>query len=189
MATLKILIDGLSLILAIVALLLAGIEYNSHKKTDMKSNYIKKRVLAIGIAIAFCSGMYAQTASYVLLESESSSNSNVRMRLVVYGKSKKTIDMEAQCAALRNVLFEGCPNTQYSKALMEDGEITSKEKYQQYFEVLFYRRYSDFIAFYESTSAFKKGDKKKGTEYVVEVKVLNLRKDLETNGVKRMIGL
>jgi ABC-type transporter MlaC component len=97
--------------------------------------------------------------------------------------------MEAQCAALRNVLFEGCPNTQYSKALMEDGEITSKEKYQQYFEVLLSKRYSDFITFYEATSAFKKGDKKKGTEYVVEVKVLNLRKDLETNGVKRKIGL
>lgn len=155
----------------------------------MKSNLIKNLVLVIAMAMAYCSGINAQTARYVVLESEKSSSANVKMRLIVYGQSKKTIDIEAQCAAVRNVLFEGCPNTQYSKALLGDGEITSREKYPQYFESLDNGRYSDFIAFYEATSAFKKGDKKKGTEYVVEVKVLSLRKDLEKNGIKRELGL
>ena len=109
--------------------------------------------------------------------------------MIVYGKSKKTIDAEAQCAAVRAVLFEGCPKTPYSKALMEDGEVTSSEKYSQYFESLYNGRYTDFIASYGASSAFKKGDKNKGTEYIIEVKALNLRKDLEKNGIKRKLGL
>lgn len=118
-----------------------------------------------------------------------SSSSNVILKLIVYGKSKKNIDIDAQYAAVRTVLFDGCPNTPYSKALMEEGESTSNEKYPQYFEDLYGRRYSDFIASYEATSAFKKGDKKKGTEYTIEVKVLNLRMDLEKNGIKRKLGI
>ena len=72
---------------------------------------------------------------------------------------------------------------------MEDGEKTSAEKYSQYFENLYNVRYSDFIESCEAISAFKRGDKKKGTEYSVVVKVLNLRKDLEKNGIKRKLGL
>lgn len=152
-------------------------------------NMFFRITLVLTITIVYCSSLHSQTASYIVLGSEMSSSANVKLRIIVYGKSKKTIDAEAQCAAVRNVLFEGCPNTPYSKALMEDGEITSTEKYPQYFENLYSGRYSDFIAFYESISSFKKGDKKKGTEYIVEVKVLNLRKDLEKNGIKRKLGL
>lgn len=72
---------------------------------------------------------------------------------------------------------------------MEDGEATSSEKHPQYMESLYNRRYSDFIASYSATSAFKKGDNKKGTEYIIEVKALNLRKDLEKNGIKKRLGL
>ena len=32
-------------------------------------------------------------------------------------------------------------------------------------------------------------DKKKGKEYTIEVKVLNLRVDLEKNGIKRKLGI
>ena len=151
--------------------------------------FFKKTVVIIAILTAYCSSICAQNASYQVSESELSSSTNVKLKMLVYGKSKKTIDVEAQCAALRVVLFEGCQNTPYTKALMKDGEITSIEKYPHYFEDLYCRRYSDFINFYRATSAFKKGDDKKGTEYIIEVKVLNLRKDLEKNGIKRNLGL
>lgn len=154
----------------------------------MKFTFLKM-TLVIAIVIAYCSSAYSQTATYRILDSEKSSSSNVKLTLIVYGKSKKTIDTEAQCAAVRAVLFDGCPNTPYSKALMEDGEVTSSEKYPQYIDGLYSGRYSDFIASYNATSAFKKGDNKKGTEYVIEVKALNLRKDLEKNGITKRLGL
>lgn len=155
----------------------------------MMTTYTKRMVVFFTITIVYCSSLFSQTASYTVLNCEMSSSSNVRLKLVVYANSKKTVDAEAQYAAVRTVLFDGCPNTPYSKALMEDGEVTSVEKYPQYFDRLYGGRYSDFIASYEATSAFKKGDKKKGTEYSIEVKVLNLRKDLEKNGIKRKLGL
>ena len=135
------------------------------------------------------SPIYSQTMSYKVLNTEKASSSNVSIELMVYCKSKKTIDDDAQCAALKTVLFEGCPNTQYIKALLEDGEITSRESFPQYFDNLYNTRYADFINSCEATSPFKKGDKNKGTKYKVEVKVLNLRKDLEKNGIKKKIGL
>lgn len=150
---------------------------------------ITRFVLLMLMTVAFCGSAFSQQANYKIVTTESSSSSNVKVKLLVYGKSKKTIDAEAQCAALRIVLFDGCPNTTFSKALMEDGEVTSVQKFPQYFESLYGGRYSDFIASYEATSSFKKGDNKKGTEYIVEVKVLGLRKDLEKNGLKRKIGL
>lgn len=155
----------------------------------MMTTYTKRLVVLFTITIVYCCSLFSQTASYTILNCEMSSSSNVRLKLVVYANSKKTVDAEAQYAAVRTVLFDGCPNTPYSKALMEDGEVTSVDKYPQYFDRLYGGRYSDFIASYEATSAFKKGDKKKGTEYSVEVKVLNLRKHLEKNGIKRKLGI
>ena len=154
----------------------------------MKSNLIRI-VMAMTMTILYINPLYSQTASYKVLNSEISTSANVRLTLVVYGKSKKTIDAEAQCAALRAVLFNGCPNTPFSKAFIDDGERTSAEKYPQYFENLYNVRYTDFIASCEAISAFKKGDKNKGTEYSIVVKALNLRKDLEKNGIKQKLGL
>ena len=155
----------------------------------MVKSVTKVLTLVIFFTMSFCGSVYSQAANYKVLSTELFSSSNVRLTLIVYGKSKKTIDAEAQCAALKVILFEGCPNTPYSKALMEDGEKTSVQKYPQYFESLYGGRFSDFIASYEAKSAFKKGDKSKGTEYSIVVKALNLRKDLEKNGIKRKLGL
>lgn len=146
-------------------------------------------VMVIMRVMLYGSPMYSQTMSYKVLNTQKNSSSNVSIELMVYCKSKKTIDNDAQCAALKTVLFEGCPNTPYIKALLEDGEISSRENFPQYFDNLYSTRYADFIYSCEATSAFKKGDKNKGTKYKVEVKVLNLRKDLEKNGIKKKIGL
>jgi len=141
------------------------------------------------ITIACCNHVYSQTANYKVLASESTTCNNIKLELIVYGQSKKKLDAEAQCAAVRAVLFDGCPNSPYSKPLMEDGEVTSIEKYPLYFERLYGGRYADFIASFGATSAFKKGDKQKGTEYTIEVKVLKLRKDLEKNRIRRNLGI
>lgn len=152
-------------------------------------NIITILAMVTTMAIIYSSPLYSQTVNYKVINTEMYSSANVTLKLIVYGKSKKTIDHDAQCAALKVVLFSGCPNTTFTKALMEDGEKTSAEKYSQYFENLYNVRYSDFIESCEAISAFKRGDKKKGTEYSVVVKVLNLRKDLEKNGIKRKLGL
>ena len=151
--------------------------------------HLKKNSLVLAFVLAGCGNLFAQNANYRLLKSERVSSSNVRLSLIVYGKQKKSIDTEAQCAALRIVLFDGCPETPFSKALMDDGEQTVLQKYPSYFDNLYNNRYSDFISNYDANSRFKKADKKKGTEYTIEVKVLNLRKDLEKNEIRKKVGL
>jgi hypothetical protein len=150
---------------------------------------MKKQFFLIVATMLASASLFAQQANYWMLKSERVSSTNVRLSLIVYGKQKKNILKEAQCAALRIVLFDGCPETQFSKALMDDGEQTVLQKYPSYFENLYNNRYSDFISNYVANSAFKKADKNKGTEYIVEVKVLNLRKDLEKNDIRKKIGL
>ena len=131
----------------------------------------------------------AQTVAYQLLESESVSSSVVKLTLIVYGKSKKTIDTDAQYAAIRVVLFEGCPHTAYSKPLLDIGESTAFRQYPNYFKNLYYESLGDFVSDCLAVSKFKEGDKKKGTLYEVLVKVLLLRKDLEKKGIKNKMGI
>ena len=80
----------------------------------MITTNIKRMAMALVIAIAYCSSLYSQTVGYAILNSKMSSSSNVILKLIVYGKSKKNIDIDAQYAAVRTVLFDGCPNTPYS---------------------------------------------------------------------------
>lgn len=133
--------------------------------------------------------VFAQSVSYRLLKSETESSSVVKLTLMVYGKSKKTIDADAQNAAIKTVLFEGCPNTPYNKPLLESGEITSFEQHPSYFDNLYNYRFYDFISGYSPVSSFKKGDKAKGTLYEVQIKVLLLRKDLDKNGIRNKMGI
>ena len=117
------------------------------------------------------------------------SSSVIKLTLMVYGKSKNTIDADAQYAAIRTMLFDGCPNTAYNKPLLDIGEATAFRQYSNYFESLCSDRLNDFISNCLAISKFKKGDKKKGTLYEVQVKVLLLRKDLEKNRIKTKIGI
>lgn len=148
----------------------------------------KKRVLLLLTFLASITVM-AQNSDYRVINTETTTNSDVKIRMVVYCKDKKAVDSEAQIAALRVALFDGCPNTQYAKPLLEDGQRTSVQKYSYYFDDLFNYRFPDFISSFNSLSKFKKGDTKKGTEYEITVKALSLRKDLEKNKIKRKFGL
>lgn len=133
--------------------------------------------------------LFAQSVTYRLIGAENVSSSVVKMTLMVYGKSKKTIDADAKYAALKNVLFDGCPNTPYNKSLLEDGEETSFEDNPSYFNNLYNNRLNDFIVSCSALSKFKRGDNKKGTLYEIKVKVLQLRKDLEKNGIRKKLGI
>lgn len=109
--------------------------------------------------------------------------------MVVYCKDKKAIVQEAQLSALSVVMFEGCPNTPFSKALLEDGAVTSYQQFPYYFDNLYANRYGDFISDVKYLSKFKKADKQKGTAFEITVKATQLRKDLEKNNIRRRFGL
>lgn len=148
-----------------------------------------KAILFFLVLGAMLGKMMAQTSPYQLTKSESVSSSVVRLTLKVYCPKKKLINKEAQHAAIRVVLFEGCPGTMFSKPLLDEGENTLSQRHPVYFNELYNYRLPDFITSCEAVSDFKKGDKKKATLYEVEIKALQLRKDLEKNNIKRKVGL
>ena len=156
---------------------------------EKSNNMRSKRVFLLLAVFMLSMSAYAQTATYQMVKSESVSSSVVKLTLMVYGKSKKTIDADAQYAAVRAALFDGCPNTAYSKPLLDMGETAAFRQYPNYFESLYYDSLSDFISGCLAMSKFKGGDKKKGTLYEVQVKVLLLRKDLEKNGIRTKMGI
>lgn len=133
--------------------------------------------------------VFAQQSNYQIIKSESVSSSIVRLTFKIYCRSKKIVNNEAQYAALRIALFEGCPNTQYNKPLLEEGEATVLQQFPDYFNNLYSYRVGDFITGCVALSDFKKADKNKATLYEIDVKVLQLRKDLEKNGVKRKMEI
>lgn len=126
---------------------------------------------------------------YVVVQSELESASVVKLQIKTFSKDKNTVDADAQCAAIRAILFDGIPDTQYRKPMLNDGEKTLTEKYPTYFDKLFNNRFTDFILDYDMLSKFKKADKDKSTLYEVRVKILQLRKDLEKNNIKKQIGI
>lgn len=133
-------------------------------------------------------GAKGQNARYELLDSKLTSQTVAKIQLKTFCDKKKYVDYEAECAALRIILFDGLGKSIYSRPLLDSGEKTSFEQFPAYFDNLFIERYSDFVASYNMISKFKKGDKDKSTIYEVEVKVIALRKDLEKNGIKQKIG-
>jgi hypothetical protein len=112
----------------------------------------------------------------------------VKLQINLQSNSKKTLEADALIAAIKIVLFEGMPSTQYNKALLQIGEKTALQQYDTYFADLFENgRYTDFIKSSKQLSKFKKAENK-GTLFEVEVKILQLRKDLEGNRILTKIG-
>ena len=151
--------------------------------------FLKKGILT-GIILLLCAASISAQTNYRIVQAENVSPSVVSLLLKVYSKNKKTVTQEAQYAAIRTILFDGCPDTQYNKKpLLEDGEQTSMQQHPSYFSNLYTYRLSDFILSSEALSKFKKADKEKATLYKIEVKVLQLRKDLEKNNIRKKMGL
>ena len=136
--------------------------------------------------------MWAQeneAPKYVVVHSELESASVVKLQIKTFSKNKKNVDADAQRAAIRTILFDGIPETQYRKPMLNDGEKTLTEQHPTYFNKLFNDRFTDFIIEYSMLSKFKKADKDRSTLYEVRVKILQLRKDLEKNNIKKQIGI
>lgn len=148
-----------------------------------------KRLFSIIVALFLMSSVSAQTSRYHVVSAEAESTTVVKLQIKTYCQDKKLIDAEAQCAAIRAVLFDGIPNTPQHRPLLNSGESTMKSQHPSYFNSLYTERYTDFIAGYNVLSKFKKADKDKSTLYEVKVKVLALRKDIENNKIKKQFGL
>ena len=148
-----------------------------------------KALLSFVVTILFVGSSYAQNARYVVVGSEVESATTVKLQIKTFCQEKDLVDVEAQCAAIRAVMFNGIPNTTFHKALLAEGEKTLISRHTSYFNSLYFERYTDFIAGYQPLSKFKKADKDKSTLYEVRVKVLQLRKDLEKNNIKKQFGL
>ena len=148
---------------------------------------MKKFILITCLIIGtFCTAV-AQNSSYALVQAKVVSSDVVRLQINVFCMDKHRIAAEAQCAAIRAVLFDGTGVPPYTKPLLTDGEQTLKQTYPYYFDNLFTTRYSDFIGHYSAISKFKRAENK-STLYEVDVKILLLRKDLEKNQIKRQLG-
>ena len=143
----------------------------------------------IMVACLFPHHVHAQFVSYRLLGYDQVSSSIVRLSIIVYGKDKKTIDADAMKVALNVAMFDGISGSSFSKPLLDDGLNTSMEKYPEFFNDFYNYRYEDFIQSCNMISKFKKADKNKGTHYSIEIKILNLRKDLEKNQIRKKLGI
>ena len=125
--------------------------------------------------------------NYFVKEVISSSTNGIIINLTINCTNKKAVKQEACIAALKAILFDGISNTIFNKPLLPDGELTSYQQNQSYFDNLYNYRYSDFINSCIMLSKFKKAENK-STLFQIDVKVLTLRKDLERNNIKRKIG-
>lgn len=149
-----------------------------------------KRVLCIVLCIfaVFCRTS-AQTASYTLVGAEIKSPSSVLITLKTFCEKKKTVDLEAKCAALRIIMFDGLDGTIYNKPLLAQGTIALSES-AAYFDDLFFNRLSDVVKSIKMESDFKKAENgEKSTLYTVVVNYIQLKKDLEKNKIKNQLGI
>lgn len=112
----------------------------------------------------------------------------VCINIKIYVKSKKSIGKEAAINAIRAVLFDGIEGTCFAKPLLSQGEQVSKQQFPIYFNELFDTNYSDFIGECTMCSKFRKADKGNATMFRVEVKTIQLRKDLEKNKIRKIIA-
>lgn len=148
------------------------------------------RRLPICIFLICCSFFVsAQSCRYEYVETTAASSSVITFKINVFCTDKKNLDKEASLAAVRCVMFDGIPKTQYAKALVSDGEKTSMQQYPKYYESLYSTRYSDFVPKVNQLSKFKQSGVEKATLFEVTVKASNLRKDLESNNIKIKFGL
>jgi len=152
-----------------------------------KIENMKKTLLIILSIIGMNVYTNAQSTKYVLVDTEIFSSDVVRLQIKTFCTDKRLVEHEVQCAAIRAVLFNGIDIPPYKKALLAEGEQTMIQSYPSYFNNLFATRYSDFIKTYSALSKFRKAGNK-STLYEVEVKILQLRRDLEKNNIKRQIG-
>lgn len=131
----------------------------------------------------------AQLCHYQHTETVSSTAEDVTFKIKVFCDSKKELSQAAYLAGIRCVMFEGIPNTRFSKAILSDGESTSMESHPAYYESLYGNRYIDFVKDCKMLSKFKKSGDRQSTLFEITIHASRLRKDLEKNNVKTKLGI
>lgn len=148
-----------------------------------------KRFLLLSLLLCSVCSLFSQTTSYTLLGAEVKSPSSVLITLKTFGEKKKTVDLEAKCAAIRIIMFDGLDGTIYNKPLLNQGTMALHEN-EEYFDNLFNNRISDVVRSATMKSDFKKAEKgEKSTLFLVDVNYIQLKKDLEKNKIKKQLGI
>ena len=148
---------------------------------------MKKSLLFLFILIGY-SVVMAQDCKYSVVESSMSGNDAVTITLNVDVKDKKNLEKEAEFAALKVLMFDGVPNTRYNRPFMKEGYKSVYAQHPTYFQTLYNTTSSDYISDIEILTKFKKSDNKT-TKVKITVKPLWLRRNLESNGIIKRMGL
>lgn len=130
----------------------------------------------------------AQDCKYTVLETSMSGTDDVAITLNVDVKDKKNLEKEAEFAALKVLIFDGVPNTKYNRPFMKEGYKAAYTRNPTYFQTLYNNIAPDFVKEYEVLTKFRKSNDNT-TKVKVIVKPLLLRRNLETNGILKRIGL
>ena len=96
-----------------------------------------KALLSFVVTILFVGSSYAQNARYFVVGSEVESATTVKLQIKTFCQEKDVVDVEAQCAAIRAVLFDGIPNTTFHKALLAEGEKTLISRHTSWYRTAF----------------------------------------------------
>ena len=139
-------------------------------------------------SIVVCTTIKAQDCKYGVIETCMSGTDDVSITLNVDIKDKKVLEKEAQFAALKVLMFDGIPNTKYSRPFIKEGYKSTYAQHPSYFQTLYNSTASDFVKDYSALTKFKKSDNKT-TKVKVTVRPLLLRKNLESNGILKKMGL
>ena len=129
----------------------------------------------------------SQNSNYVFVEGKVKSPSSVTITLKTFASKKKEVSKEANCAALKIIMFDGVDGTIYHKPLLNQG-VSALHENESFFNVLFNERLSDYVKQSNMISDFKKAEGK-STLFSVEVNYIQLKKDLERNKISKHLGI
>ena len=149
----------------------------------MRKFFLINLFILIGFSV-----VKAQDCKYTVLESYMNGNDAVSITLNVDVKDKKNLEKEAEFAALKVLMFDGVPNTRYNRPFMKEGYKSVYAQHPTYFQTLYNTTSSDYISDIEILTKFKKSDNKT-TKVKITVKPLWLRRNLESNGIIKRMGL
>lgn len=149
---------------------------------------MNKNLLGFFLALIASMSIKAQDCKYSVIETCMSGDDAVSITLNVAVNDKKNLEKEAEFAALKVLIFDGVPNTKYSRPFMKEGYKSAYAENPSYFQTLYNSTSSDYVSAFESLTKFKKSDNKT-TKVRVTVKPLLLRRNMEKNGILKRLGI
>lgn len=148
---------------------------------------MRKFLLFIFLGVMNVFAASSQNLNYIFVEGKVKSPSSVTITLKTYASKKKEVSKEANCAALKIIMFDGVEGTIFHKPLLNQG-VSALHENEAFFNNLFNERLSDYIKQSNMLSDFKKAEGK-STLFSVEVNYIQLKKDLEKNQISKHLGL